>query len=64
MSLKKWPPAIILIKPNTKPETTLAQRNIIFLVIKYRIIIENPTEASPETKEQLLPQASVISYQG
>ena len=31
MSLKKWPPAIILIKPSNKPATKLPYRKIIFL---------------------------------
>ena len=33
-------------------------------MIKYRIIIEKPTDASPETKEQFVSQALVISNQG
>ena len=56
-SLRKCPPAIIRIKPKRIPETRLKQRNKTFLVIRYKITIEKPTEESPDTKEQLDLQA-------
>ena len=56
-SLRKCAPAIIRTKPRRIPKTRLKQKNKTFLVIRYKIIIEKPTEASPDTKEQLDLQA-------
>ena len=62
MSLTKCPPSIILINPKIAPKNNDNQINISFLVKKYNIIIENPTEASPDTKEQFVLHESDIWY--
>ena len=59
-SLIKCPPSSILIVPNKRPKKRESQRYSVFFVIKKRAIIENPTDASPETKEQFLIQESEI----
>ena len=64
ISLRKWPPSKILVKPTNPPKNKESQRKILFLVIKNKTIIENPTEASPETKEQLLSQKLEILNHG
>ena len=63
MSLEKCPPSIILMIPNRIPKTILRLTKTIFFVIKYKIIIEKPTDASPDTNEQLVLQESLYSNQ-
>ena len=63
-SLRKCPPSRILIKPKIDPKNSAIQKNILFFVMKNKTIIEKPTAASPETKEQLELQASENWNQG
>ena len=50
--------------PKKMPDKSEAQKNKLFFVIKYRVINEKPTAASPETKEQFELQASEYWNQG
>ena len=59
-SLKKCPPSAILIRPRRNPNIIDKYTYFKLFETKYNTINENPTAASPETKEQFDVHASLI----